>query len=164
VREMTDAEVEKHFPVQGWRMKCGLRTDLPKKERVHDYVTLGPEQRNSGTARGYIHGTAYACARCGADRFRAWKGPKTVTVVKRAGSKIEVRDSKGKELMSIADTAEYQLEQLAESINELRQPVLRIVQAVGEDGSTRGYLRALSDIASVMGLTVNPDNGEVKYL
>lgn len=96
MREMTDAEVEKHFPVQGWRLKCGLRTDLPKKERVHDYASLGPEQRNSGTARGYIHGTVYACARCGMDRFRAWKGPKTATVYFRAGGVIEVRDREGR--------------------------------------------------------------------
>jgi hypothetical protein len=76
VRTMTDDEVAAHFPVQGWRMKCGLRTDLPKKERLHDYVKLGTEQRNTGTSHGYMHGELYACYRCGMDRFRAWKGPK----------------------------------------------------------------------------------------
>lgn len=67
--EMTDPEVEKHFPVMGWRMKCGLRTDLPKKERVHNYVELGRDVRN-GADRGFIEGTVFACARCGADKFK----------------------------------------------------------------------------------------------
>lgn len=70
IREMTDAEVAGHFPVRGWRMKCGNRTDLPKKQRVHEYVELGADQRNSGTAEGYIQGYVYACYRCGTDRFR----------------------------------------------------------------------------------------------
>ena len=78
---MTDAEVIAHFPVQGWRLKCGLRVDLPKKERVHDPVRLGTEQQNSGTANGYIHGTVYACYKCGFHRFRAWKGPKLQAVL-----------------------------------------------------------------------------------
>jgi hypothetical protein len=100
VKEMTDSEIASHFPVQGWRMKCGLRTDLPKKERVHEYVKLGTEQRNSGTASGYIHGTVYACYRCGADRFRAWKGPKTCTVEKHAAGIIVVRDRAGNEIVA----------------------------------------------------------------
>lgn len=98
MREMTDDEIAAYFPVQGWRLKCGLRTYLPKKERVHDPVRLGTEQRNSGTSRGYIHGTVYACYNCGFDRFRAWKGPKMVTVYHRADDKIEVRDREGREL------------------------------------------------------------------
>lgn len=66
---MTDEEVARHFPVMGWRMKCDNRTDLPKKQRVHEYVELGADARNSGTASGYIEGFVYACARCGTDKF-----------------------------------------------------------------------------------------------
>lgn len=95
MRELTDEQVIEHFPVKGWTTKCGLRTWLPKKERIHDYVSLGTEQRNSGTARGYIYGQLYACYLCGWDRFRAWKGPKMVTVMQRAGGVIEVKDRKG---------------------------------------------------------------------
>jgi hypothetical protein len=51
-------------------MKCGLQKDLPKKQRGHDYVELGLDQRNSGTASGYITGTVYACYRCGTDKFK----------------------------------------------------------------------------------------------
>ena len=76
MREMTDEQVAAHFPVFGWTLKCGNRLDLPKKDRVHDYVKLGAEQRNTGTSHGYMHGTLYACYRCGMDRFRSWKGPK----------------------------------------------------------------------------------------
>lgn len=96
MREMTDEELIAHFPVQGWRMKCGLRTDLPKKDRIHDYVRFGSEQQNSGTAAGYIHGTVYACYKCGMHRFRAWKGPKVPTVEKREGGVIIVRNREGK--------------------------------------------------------------------
>jgi hypothetical protein len=70
IREMTDEEVSRHFPVMGWRMKCGLRTDLPKKQRVHQYVELGPDLRNTGTELGFIPGYVYACAQCGADKFK----------------------------------------------------------------------------------------------
>ena len=70
IREMTDEEVSRHFPVMGWRMTCGLRTDLPKKQRVHLFAELGPEQRNTGTEAGYIPGYVYACVNCGHDRFK----------------------------------------------------------------------------------------------
>lgn len=66
--EMDDATVMAHFPVQGWRLKCGLRTDLPKKQRVHHYVLLGRDVRN-GAERGFIEGNVFACARCGNDKF-----------------------------------------------------------------------------------------------
>lgn len=79
MKEMTDSEVTAHFPVQGWRQKCGLRTDLPKKQRVHDYVKFGIEQRNTGTSHGYMHGNLRVCFRCGMDDFRVWKGPKLST-------------------------------------------------------------------------------------
>lgn len=69
MREMTDDEVASHFPVMGWRMKCGLRTDLPKKARVHEYVSLGIDVRNY-EERGTVHGEVFACARCGADKFK----------------------------------------------------------------------------------------------
>jgi hypothetical protein len=68
--ELTDDQVTGLFPVQGWRMKCRLRDDLPKKERVHKFVLRGCEQRNSGTDLGYIYGWVFACVRCGHDRFK----------------------------------------------------------------------------------------------
>ena len=67
---MTDEQVFQLFPVMGWRMKCGLRTDLPKKQRVHAYVELGEEQRNTGSELGYVPGFVYACTRCGTDKFK----------------------------------------------------------------------------------------------
>jgi hypothetical protein len=66
---MTDAEVFKIFPVPGWTTKCGLRTWLPKKERIHNYVELGRDVRN-GADRGFIEGTVYACQVCGMDKFK----------------------------------------------------------------------------------------------
>lgn len=64
----------------GRSIRCGNRTDLPKKDRQHIYVHLGTEIRNTGTSAGYLYGELYACRRCGADRFRKWKGPKLQAV------------------------------------------------------------------------------------
>lgn len=68
IREMSDEEIGRHFPVSGWRTKCGLRTWLIKKERVHEWAVLGTDVRNY-EAYGAIHGTVYACVRCGTDKF-----------------------------------------------------------------------------------------------
>jgi hypothetical protein len=58
------------FPVPGDRVKCGLRADLPKKERVHQFVSLGIDTRNCGP-EGFLDREVLACARCGADKTRA---------------------------------------------------------------------------------------------
>jgi hypothetical protein len=63
---MTDEEYLKHFPVQGWRLKCGLRLDLPKKERRHLYEPAGQDMRNKGE-RGYVLCDVRVCTRCGFD-------------------------------------------------------------------------------------------------
>jgi len=53
----------------GNSIRCGNRTDLPKKLRVHDYQSLGEDTRNGGT-RGFIDGEVFACRKCGADKFK----------------------------------------------------------------------------------------------
>ena len=63
---MTDEEVFKHFPVMGWRMKCGLRLDLPKKERRHLYESFGRDLRNKDV-HGYVECEVRVCTRCGHD-------------------------------------------------------------------------------------------------
>jgi hypothetical protein len=52
----------------GGTVKCGNRVDLPKAQRRHDYVSLGPEIRNCEVL-GFQEGIVYACATCGADKF-----------------------------------------------------------------------------------------------
>lgn len=69
-RELTDSEVAALFPLQGWRTKCGNRTWLPKKERVHEFAELGADVRNCGTADGYVPVTVYACVKCGTDKMK----------------------------------------------------------------------------------------------
>jgi hypothetical protein len=54
--------------VPGGTVKCGNRFDLPKRQRVHDYVSLGLDTRNSGPL-GYVDGTVLVCVVCGADKF-----------------------------------------------------------------------------------------------
>lgn len=68
----------------GNSIKCGNRTDIPKKLRVHDYQFLGEDMRN-GAAAGFIHGNVSACRKCGMDKFKAWKGPKITAVEKFLG-------------------------------------------------------------------------------
>lgn len=65
--DAADAEVISLFPVSGDRVKCGLRTDLPKKERRHDWADLGTDTRNRGAA-GFADCEVRACRRCGTDK------------------------------------------------------------------------------------------------
>lgn len=68
----------------GNSIRCGNRTDLPKKLRMHDFTCLGEDMRN-GASAGFIHGNVFACRKCGADKFKAWKGPKITAVEKFLG-------------------------------------------------------------------------------
>lgn len=63
----TDDDATMLFPVPGGRVKCGNRTDLPKKQRRHDWVTLGPDVRNRGS-RGFEEVEIRACRECGTDK------------------------------------------------------------------------------------------------
>lgn len=54
--------------VPGDVVKCGLRLDLPKRQRVHEYQDLGVDTRNSGPL-GYVDGRVFACVVCGTDKF-----------------------------------------------------------------------------------------------
>ena len=69
---MTDEEYLALFPVRGWRLKCGLRTDLPKKERVHLYESAGRDVRNKGE-HGYVECDVRVCTRCGFDNAKQVK-------------------------------------------------------------------------------------------
>lgn len=55
------------FPVPGARVTCGRRTSLPKAQRVHDWVPLGPDVRNCGE-RGFLELQVSACRECGTDK------------------------------------------------------------------------------------------------
>lgn len=56
----------------GNAIRCGNRTDIPKKLRMHDYQSLGEDMRN-GAERGFITGEVFACRKCGADKFKRVK-------------------------------------------------------------------------------------------
>lgn len=66
------------FPVPGDRIRCGLRIDLPKKQRVHDYVSMGIDTRNLGEV-GFRDVDIFACAVCGADKKVTKKNGKDTT-------------------------------------------------------------------------------------
>lgn len=53
----------------GKSIRCGNRKDNTKKERVHDFQSLGEDMRN-GAAAGFIMGEVFACRKCGADKFK----------------------------------------------------------------------------------------------
>jgi hypothetical protein len=57
----------KHHHALHSRVKCGLRADLPKKERRHDWVPLGLDTRNRGS-RGFLDCEISACRACGTDK------------------------------------------------------------------------------------------------
>lgn len=52
--------------IPGDVITCGLRTDLPRKQRVHDYVSLGLDFKNKGEA-GIVQVIVFACTVCGRD-------------------------------------------------------------------------------------------------
>jgi len=62
-----EAEIAVIFPVEGGMLSCGLRADLPKKQRRHEYVSLGTDWKNKGT-EGIIEVEVLACLRCGRDK------------------------------------------------------------------------------------------------
>jgi hypothetical protein len=66
-REMNDDWTT--FPLDNPQTTCGLRTDLPKKERAHQFIPLGLDIRNMGSA-GFTVRDIFACQRCGKDQTK----------------------------------------------------------------------------------------------
>ena len=64
-----DGYTARWFPLAGGLITCGNRKDLPKKQRVHDYVSLGIDIMNKGE-KGIVEVIVFACSRCGRD----WRG------------------------------------------------------------------------------------------
>ncbi len=57
-----------YFPLsQPVPVKCGLRTDLTKKQRVHTWARLGLDTRNAGS-EGFKDYEILACVTCASDR------------------------------------------------------------------------------------------------
>ena len=52
---------------------CGKRTDLFKKQRVHDYVYMGRDVRHGGEKGWAIEMDVFACIKCGHDRAHTIK-------------------------------------------------------------------------------------------
>jgi hypothetical protein len=67
VEEMTDDWTM--FPLDNPEISCGLRRDLPKKQRTHQYIPLGRDIRPvSGGVTGEVE--VFACRRCGKDKAK----------------------------------------------------------------------------------------------
>jgi hypothetical protein len=56
------------FPLAAPEKKCGLRTDLPKKERRHLWVELGTDVRHVDKPEPAREMRIRACRRCGTDK------------------------------------------------------------------------------------------------
>jgi hypothetical protein len=54
------------FPLAPGGISCGLRLDLPEKQRRHILVPLGLDTRNAGE-KGFLDYEIHACSRCGKD-------------------------------------------------------------------------------------------------
>lgn len=67
-------EIFAPFPVPGDRVSCGLRTDLPKRERRHESVSLGVDTRHYGALGEFIDMEVSACVKCGRDKVQKIKG------------------------------------------------------------------------------------------
>jgi hypothetical protein len=56
------------LPVDPAAVSCGLRKDLPKRERVHKYAELGQDVRHSGDDGRPRMTRIRVCVRCGKDK------------------------------------------------------------------------------------------------
>lgn len=57
---------EVSLPVAGDAITCGLRLELPRKQRRHVWAELGEDYKNKGT-EGIVQVPVRACTRCGKD-------------------------------------------------------------------------------------------------
>ena len=92
-------ETAELFPLQAPQVKCGLRTDLPKKERRHAWLELGLDVRHFGDG-SFADAIVHACVQCGADKFGKanWmEDDDTLTVreIRRALRRIKNTDNTG---------------------------------------------------------------------
>ncbi len=55
------------FPVDGKAITCGKRTDMPRKQRRHDYIPMGDDFTNKAE-EGIVQVPVWACGRCGRDK------------------------------------------------------------------------------------------------
>jgi hypothetical protein len=55
------------FPLANPPVKCGLRRDLPKRQRIHAWADMGLDVRNFGS-EGFKDAQIFACLRCGTDK------------------------------------------------------------------------------------------------
>jgi hypothetical protein len=55
------------FPLTNPPVKCGLRRDLPKKQRTHAWADMGRDVRNFGS-EGFKDAQIFVCLRCGTDK------------------------------------------------------------------------------------------------
>jgi len=67
--EYHDGYTVRWFPLTWDNITCGLRTDLPKAQRRHDWVCLGFDTANK-MEKGICEVLVFACSRCGRD----WRG------------------------------------------------------------------------------------------
>jgi hypothetical protein len=70
--ELTEQEIIDLFPLQDPLIKCGLRLDLPKKQRRHEFAELGLDARHAGDG-SFQEVIVFACIRCGTDRIHKVK-------------------------------------------------------------------------------------------
>lgn len=56
------------LPVDPDAVSCGLRRDLPKKQRRHKYAELGTDTRHSGADGRPRMTRVRVCVRCGTDK------------------------------------------------------------------------------------------------
>jgi hypothetical protein len=67
------------LPVPGDRVVCGMRFELPKSERGHEWTSLGIDTRHSGEFGEFTDMEIFVCLECGRDKQKRIPVPR-VTV------------------------------------------------------------------------------------
>jgi len=62
-----DLDPDSYELAPGDAVSCGLRSDLPKKQRVHVRLHAGPDVRHNPGTGAFEEVRIFICARCGRD-------------------------------------------------------------------------------------------------
>jgi hypothetical protein len=78
------------LPVPGDRVVCGLRFEIPKNERAHEWTSLGIDTRHAGEFGEFVDMEVFACMECGRDKQKMIRVPRVAVNEAALNDLIEI--------------------------------------------------------------------------
>lgn len=94
------------LPVNGERVVCGMRFDLPRSERGHDWVSLGIDTRHGGEFGEFTDMEVFVCLECGRDKQKKLFVPR-----------VMVDEAALRELIKLIDPAIHDFDGMVSALN-----------------------------------------------